>query len=76
MLGSADAMLEYLARAGWTNWDARTEGTEIWGMLFGHMSALETYQASDLNWTVVTPPFNILGQVCRARHACRQAQTI
>lgn len=38
-----------------------TEGTEPYAMLVGHKVALETYRASDIDWTVLTPPFNIMG---------------
>lgn len=37
------------------------EGSAIWGMLFGHWEALQTYRASDIAWTVLTPPLNIMG---------------
>ena len=30
-------------------------------MLIGHKVALDTYRASDIDWTVLTPPFNIMG---------------
>ncbi len=37
------------------------EGTEIYAMLVGHKVALDTYIASDIDWTVLTPPLNIMG---------------
>lgn len=38
-----------------------SEGTPIYAMLIGHKVALDTYRASDIDWTVLTPPFNIMG---------------
>ena len=38
-----------------------SEGTLSYAILVGHKVALDTYQASDIDWTVLTPPFNILG---------------
>lgn len=38
-----------------------SEGTEPYAMLIGHKVALDTYQASAIDWTVLTPPFNIMG---------------
>ena len=37
------------------------EGSAPYAMLVGHKVALDTYLASDIDWTVLTPPFNILG---------------
>ena len=37
------------------------EGTAIYAMLIGHKVALDTYQASDIDWTVLTPPYSIMG---------------
>lgn len=37
------------------------EGTAIYAMLIGHKVALDTYRASDIDWTVLTPPLDILG---------------
>lgn len=37
------------------------EGSEIRAMLLGHQVALFTYRDSDINWTVLTPPFAING---------------
>jgi len=36
-------------------------GTPLWGMFFGHLVALEAYRASDIAWTVLTPPALITG---------------
>ena len=38
-----------------------SEGTPIYAMLIGHKVALDTYRASNIDWTVLTPPFNIMG---------------
>ena len=38
-----------------------SEGTPVYAMLIGHKVALDTYRASDIDWTVLTPPFNIMG---------------
>lgn len=54
MFGDAEAMLE--------NMPFRAKpGSPMHAMLFGHRVALDTYLASDINWTVVTPPVKILG---------------
>lgn len=37
------------------------EGSEMHGMFFGHLVALNIYRASNIDWTVLTPPMNILG---------------
>lgn len=37
------------------------EGSPMYGMLFGHLEALDAYRASDIEWTVVTPPLDIVG---------------
>lgn len=37
------------------------EGTPFYAMLFGHLVALEAYRASDIDWTVITPPYEIVG---------------
>ena len=60
MLGSSDRMLESI-RASDSPIAQIEEGSEIWGILFGHMAALDTYRGSDVNWTVVTPPLAIHG---------------
>lgn len=56
MLGDNDkqAMLEGLPFKA-------EEGSAMYAMLFGHYEALNTYRASDINWTVLTPPFMIRG---------------
>ena len=38
-----------------------SEGTPVYAMLIGHKVALDTYRASDIDWTVLTPPFSIMG---------------
>ena len=38
-----------------------SEGTPPYAMLVGHKVALDTYRASNIDWTVLTPPFNIMG---------------
>ena len=37
------------------------EGTPIYAMLIGHKVALDTYRGSDIDWTVLTPPLDIMG---------------
>jgi hypothetical protein len=37
------------------------EGTPVYGMLYGHLVALDEYRGSDIDWTVVTPPLSISG---------------
>ena len=37
------------------------EGTPIYAMLIGHKVALDAYRASDIDWTVLTPPLGISG---------------
>jgi putative NADH-flavin reductase len=36
-------------------------GSAAYGMLFGHLVALQTYRASNIRWTVLTPPAEIDG---------------
>lgn len=36
-------------------------GTPAYGMFFGHLVALQTYRASNIRWTVLTPPMDIDG---------------
>lgn len=36
-------------------------GSPAYGMLFGHLVALQTYRASNIRWTVLTPPSDIDG---------------
>lgn len=40
---------------------AAPEGSRAHSMFFGHLVALETYRASGIEWTVLTPPFMIRG---------------
>jgi len=54
MFGSVEAMKENLPFPA-------EEGSPMHGMLFGHMVALQDYKASDISWTVITPPMSILG---------------
>ena len=37
------------------------EGSVPYAMLLGHQIALNRYRASDINWTVLTPPYGITG---------------
>ena len=37
------------------------EGSVIYAMLLGHLVALNAYRDSDIDWTVLTPPFTIRG---------------
>jgi len=36
-------------------------GSAAYGMFFGHLVALQTYRASNIRWTVLTPPMSIDG---------------
>lgn len=36
-------------------------GSAAYGMFFGHLVALQTYRASNIRWTVLTPPMDIDG---------------
>jgi uncharacterized protein len=36
-------------------------GSPMYGMFLGHLVALEAYRASNIDWCVLTPPFNIEG---------------
>ena len=36
-------------------------GSPMYGVIFGHLIALQTYRASHIRWTVLTPPPNIQG---------------
>lgn len=36
-------------------------GTPLYTMVFGHLEALQTYQASKIRWSVLTPPMDIEG---------------
>ena len=36
-------------------------GSPMYGIIFGHLIALQTYRASDIRWTVLTPPLDIQG---------------
>ena len=37
------------------------EGSELYAMVVGHLRALNTYRNADIEWTVLTPPFEIHG---------------
>ncbi|MGH8144232.1 MAG: NAD(P)-dependent oxidoreductase [Steroidobacteraceae bacterium] len=41
-------------------------GSPFYGLIFGHLLALQTYRASHIRWTVLTPPQNIEGWSTRA----------
>jgi putative NADH-flavin reductase len=36
-------------------------GSPMYGVIFGHLIALQTYRASHIRWTVLTPPLDIQG---------------
>ncbi len=36
-------------------------GSPMYGIIFGHLIALQTYRASHIRWTVLTPPSDIQG---------------
>lgn len=36
-------------------------GSPMYGTIFGHLLALQTYRASHIRWTVITPPLQIQG---------------
>jgi uncharacterized protein len=36
-------------------------GSPMYGIIFGHLIALQTYRASRIRWTVLTPPLDIQG---------------
>jgi hypothetical protein len=54
MYESHDAMLAHLPFPA-------APGSAAYAMFFGHMVALQTYRASSIRWTVLTPPSNIDG---------------
>ncbi len=37
------------------------EGSENYAKFLGHLVALQTFRAADIDWTVITPPFEIKG---------------
>ena len=41
----------------------------MYGIFFGHLVALRAYRDSDINWTVITPPYMIRGWSPRAIHS-------
>lgn len=54
MYETEEAMLAHMT-------NAPGKGTPMHGMFFGHLVALTTYRNSDIDWTVLTPPFGIKG---------------
>lgn len=54
MHGDKEAMLANLPMPA-------KEGSRMYGIFFGHRVALDIYEASDIEWTVVVPPLDILG---------------
>ena len=54
MYETKEAMLENLEAPA-------PEGSENHAKYFGHLVALQTFRASDIDWTVLTPPFGIRG---------------
>ncbi len=42
-------------------------GSPMYGIIFGHLLALQTYRASHIRWTVLTPPLDIQGWKMHAR---------
>lgn len=49
-----DAMLAHLPFPA-------ADGSPGYAMIFGHLDALKTYRASNIRWTVLTPPWDIGG---------------
>jgi putative NADH-flavin reductase len=54
MYETKEAMLEHLESPA-------PEGSENFAKFFGHLVALQTFRASNIDWTVLTPPFGIKG---------------
>ena len=54
MFETAEAMVEELPFPA-------EQGSRAHAMFFGHLVALQTYRASSIDWTVLTPPFRIKG---------------
>lgn len=52
MYGTRKAMLAHLSLR---------PGSRMYGIFFGHLIALQTYRASHIRWTVLTPPMHIQG---------------
>lgn len=52
MYGTRDAMLAHMHMS---------PNNPMYAVIFGHLVALQTYQASHIRWTVLTPPMNIEG---------------
>lgn len=54
MYETREAMLENLPAPS-------PEGSENYAKFFGHLVALQTFRAADIDWSVLTPPFEITG---------------
>lgn len=54
MLGSRQKMIENMPPNA-------PQGSAMYALFLGHWEAYETYLKSDINWTFVAPPMNILG---------------
>lgn len=52
MYGTRDAILAHLHFP---------DGSPMYGIIFGHLLALQTFRASHIRWTVLTPPLDIQG---------------
>jgi len=52
MYGDREAMLAHVHVA---------PGSPMYGIIFGHLLALQTYRASHIRWTVLAPPLDIEG---------------
>lgn len=52
MYGTREAMLAHLQMS---------PSNPMYAVILGHLLALQTYRASDIRWTVLTPP-NDIGQ--------------
>ena len=59
-IGAAPTMM-YDTRAGIEANLHLPPGNPMMGIILGHAVALETYRASHINWTVLTPPSNLQG---------------
>mgnify|MGYP001229945904 CR=1 FL=1 len=54
MFGTKEAMLANLPMPA-------PKGSPMYGHFLGHLVALQAYRASDIDWTVITPPLQIRG---------------
>jgi putative NADH-flavin reductase len=57
MYPTREAMLAHLPGMGLQ----APPGSPLYGTIMGHWIALQTYRASDIRWTVLTPPLDIQG---------------